>query len=134
MKNESLPFDFHYPPCPSSQTWGTGRSPFAAAPDISPRYILLDEPFSGIDPISIADVQKEIHALREDRIGVIVTDHGVRKTLSITDFAYLIDCGQLVTSGRPAEVVADPAAEGLSRRDVPAVDSVRHPGLQLAHE
>lgn len=76
----------------------------------SPRYVLLDEPFSGIDPISIADLQGEIRSLKERRIGVIVTDHNVRDTLSITDFAYLIDRGRLVTSGTPAEIVADPAA------------------------
>jgi len=76
----------------------------------SPRYVLLDEPFSGIDPISIADLQGEIRSLRDKGIGVIITDHNVRDTLSITDFAYLIDRGRLVTSGTPAEIVADPAA------------------------
>jgi len=76
----------------------------------SPRYILLDEPFSGIDPISIADLQGEIRLLRDRGIGVVITDHNVRDTLSITDFAYLIDRGRLVTSGTPAEIVADPAA------------------------
>ncbi len=76
----------------------------------SPRYVLLDEPFSGIDPISIADLQREIRSLRDRGIGVIITDHNVRDTLSITDFAYLIDRGRLVTSGTPAEIVADPAA------------------------
>jgi lipopolysaccharide export system ATP-binding protein len=76
----------------------------------APRYVLLDEPFSGIDPISIADLQSEIRSLRDRGIGVIITDHNVRDTLSITDFAYLIDRGRLVTSGTPAEIIADPAA------------------------
>ncbi len=76
----------------------------------APRYVLLDEPFSGIDPISIADLQAEIRSLRERGIGVIITDHNVRDTLSITDFAYLIDQGKLVTAGTPAEIVANPAA------------------------
>ena len=76
----------------------------------SPRYVLLDEPFSGIDPISIANLQAEIRSLKERGIGIIITDHNVRDTLSITDFAYLIDRGRLVTSGTPAEIVADPAA------------------------
>ncbi len=76
----------------------------------APRYVLLDEPFSGIDPISIAELQAEIRALRDRGIGVVITDHNVRDTLSITDFAYLIDQGRLVTSGTPAEIVADPAA------------------------
>ena len=76
----------------------------------SPRYILLDEPFSGIDPISIADLQKEIRSLRDRGIGVVITDHNVRDTLSITDHAYLIDRGKPVASGTPAEIVADPQA------------------------
>jgi lipopolysaccharide export system ATP-binding protein len=76
----------------------------------SPRYVLLDEPFSGIDPISIANLQAEIRSLKERGIGIIITDHNVRDTLTITDFAYLIDRGKLVTAGTPPQVVADPAA------------------------
>jgi lipopolysaccharide export system ATP-binding protein len=76
----------------------------------SPRYILLDEPFSGIDPISIADLQKEIRALRDRGIGVVITDHNVRDTLSITDHAYLIDRGKPVASGTPSEILVDPQA------------------------
>ena len=76
----------------------------------SPRYVLLDEPFSGIDPISIANLQAEVRSLKERGIGIIITDHNVRDTLTITDFACLIDRGRLVTSGTPAEIVADPAA------------------------
>jgi lipopolysaccharide export system ATP-binding protein len=75
-----------------------------------PRYVLLDEPFSGIDPISIANLQAEIRSLKERGIGVIITDHNVRDTLTITDFAYLIDRGKQVTAGTPPQVVADPAA------------------------
>jgi lipopolysaccharide export system ATP-binding protein len=76
----------------------------------SPRYVLLDEPFSGIDPISIADLQAEITSLKERGIGVIVTDHNVRDTLSVTDRAYLIDRGELIASGTPAEILANPLA------------------------
>jgi len=76
----------------------------------SPRYVLLDEPFSGIDPISIANLQAEIRSLKERGIGIIITDHNVRDTLTITDFAYLIDRGRQVTAGTPPQVVADPAA------------------------
>ena len=76
----------------------------------SPRYVLLDEPFSGIDPISIADLQAEITSLRDRGIGVIVTDHNVRDTLSITDGAYLIDSGKLIASGTPAEILESPLA------------------------
>jgi len=77
---------------------------------MSPRYVLLDEPFSGIDPISIADLQREILALKERGIGVIVTDHNVRDTLTIIDRAYLIDKGRLVTAGTPQEILEDPLA------------------------
>jgi len=76
----------------------------------SPRYVLLDEPFSGIDPISIADLQAEVTSLRERGIGVIVTDHNVRDTLSITDSAYLIDQGKLVAAGTPEEILENPLA------------------------
>jgi len=76
----------------------------------TPSYVLLDEPFSGIDPISIADLQNEIIALKERNIGVVITDHNVRDTLSITDSAILIDRGQLVAAGTPDEIVANPEA------------------------
>jgi len=75
-----------------------------------PSYILLDEPFSGIDPISIADLQAEIRLLRDRGIGVIVTDHNVRDTLSITDSAYLIDQGQMIVSGTSEEILVNPTA------------------------
>lgn len=75
-----------------------------------PSHVLLDEPFSGIDPISIADLQLEIIALKERNIGVVITDHNVRDTLSITDSAILIDRGQLIATGTPEEIVANPEA------------------------
>jgi lipopolysaccharide export system ATP-binding protein len=76
----------------------------------TPSHVLLDEPFSGIDPISIADLQQEILALRERNIGVIITDHNVRDTLSITDSAVLLDRGQWIAQGTPEEIVAHPEA------------------------
>jgi len=76
----------------------------------SPRYVLLDEPFSGIDPISISDLQREIVSLKERGIGVVVTDHNVRDTLKITDHAYLIDKGRQIASGSPQAILADPVA------------------------
>ncbi len=92
----------------------------------SPRYVLLDEPFSGIDPISIADLQAEIRSLKERGIGVIITDHNVRDTLSITDFAYLIDRGKLVISGTPAQDHLRPrSAQGVPRRNVRSLANLR---------
>jgi lipopolysaccharide export system ATP-binding protein len=76
----------------------------------SPGYVLLDEPFSGIDPISIAELQRQVAALKNRGIGVVITDHNVRDTLSITDHAYLIDHGRLITSGSPGEILTDPVA------------------------
>ncbi len=86
------------------------RLEIARALAASPRYILLDEPFSGIDPISIADLKREIISLKERKIGVIITDHNVRDTLSITDFSYLIDKGRLIASGTSDEILTDPLA------------------------
>ncbi len=76
----------------------------------TPRYVLLDEPFSGIDPISIADLQREIVLLKERGIGVVITDHNVRDTLKITDHAVLIDKGRQIAAGSPEEILADPVA------------------------
>jgi len=76
----------------------------------SPSYILLDEPFSGIDPLSVAELQEQIITLKERGIGLITTDHNVRDTLSITDYAYLINEGKVITSGTPGEILDDPLA------------------------
>jgi len=114
-RRESLIEEFHLQPL-AGQLAGSlssgerRRLEIARSLAKAPRYVLLDEPFSGIDPISIADLQGEIRALKERGIGVVITDHNVRDTLSITDFAYLIDRGRLVTSGAPTAIVNDPAA------------------------
>ncbi len=76
----------------------------------SPAYILLDEPFSGIDPISVAELQSEILALKQRGLGIVVTDHNVRDTLTITDYAYLVNEGQVITAGTPQEILDDPLA------------------------
>ena len=75
---------------------------------INPTFILLDEPFSGIDPIAVLDLQKIISALRTGGIGVLITDHNVRETLSVTDRAYIIDEGRIFRHGDPAQLAADP--------------------------
>ena len=86
------------------------RLEIARALAVSPRYILLDEPFSGIDPISVSDLKAQIRGLRERGIGLVITDHNVRDALSITDYAYLIYDGKVITHGTPAEMVDDPLA------------------------
>ena len=74
---------------------------------ISPKFILLDEPFAGIDPIAVSDIQKIIFHLKERGIGVLVTDHNVRETLRITDRAYIVHDGAIFKSGTPASLAAD---------------------------
>jgi len=75
---------------------------------ISPSFILLDEPFSGIDPLTVIDIQKIIIRLKESGIGVLVTDHNVRETLQVTDRAYIINNGRIFRAGSPAELGNDP--------------------------
>ena len=80
------------------------RVEIARALVISPSFLLLDEPFAGIDPISVADLQQVILGLKEKGIGVIITDHNVRDTLKVCDRAYIISDGEILLSGRPKEI------------------------------
>jgi lipopolysaccharide export system ATP-binding protein len=75
---------------------------------LDPKFMLLDEPFAGIDPIAVIDIQKIISQLKKRGIGVIITDHNVRETLSICDHAYIIKDGHIIREGTPEEVAADP--------------------------
>ena len=75
---------------------------------ISPAFILLDEPFSGIDPLAVLDLQKIISDLRAAGIGILVTDHNVRETLSVTDRAYIINDGVIFRAGTPEQLGNDP--------------------------
>ena len=75
---------------------------------ISPNFILLDEPFSGIDPIAVLDLQKIIFDLKSSGIGILVTDHNVRETLSVTDRAYIINEGRIFRTGTPEQLGSDP--------------------------
>ena len=92
-----------------------GLTPLAKAPAytftralvISPKFMLLDEPFAGIDPIAVTDIQKIIFHLKERGIGVLVTDHNVRETLRITDRAYIVHDGVIFRSGTPDSLAAD---------------------------
>ena len=69
--------------------------------------ILLDEPFSGVDPIAVEDLQKEILGLRDRGISVLLTDHNVRETLNVTDRSYIIDNGNVLREGCPRELITD---------------------------
>ncbi len=83
------------------------RLEITRALSISPKFVLLDEPFAGIDPIAVTDIQKIIFHLKERGIGVLITDHNVRETLRITDRAYIVHDGVLFRSGTPAALAAD---------------------------
>ncbi len=83
------------------------RVEIARALAADPRFILLDEPFAGVDPIAVMDIQQIIDHLRERGIGVLITDHNVRETLGICQRAYIISEGRVIARGRPAEIVAD---------------------------
>ena len=80
------------------------RVEIARALTLKPKFILLDEPFSGIDPIAVADIQSMIDDLKAQGYGVLITDHNVRETLSITDRTYLIHDGEIFLSGTPSDV------------------------------
>ncbi len=83
------------------------RCEIARALASRPSFILLDEPFAGIDPIAVGDIQQLVRHLTDRGIGVLITDHNVRETLSLIDRAYIIYDGQVLTQGKPAEIIAN---------------------------
>lgn len=72
---------------------------------LSPSFVLLDEPFAGVDPLAVSDIQQIITKLKDKNIGVLITDHNVRETLGIVDRAYIMNSGELLTSGTPEEII-----------------------------
>jgi lipopolysaccharide export system ATP-binding protein len=89
------------------------RVEIARALVTDPKFMLLDEPFAGIDPIAVADLQSCVHQLREQGLGILITDHNVRETLSITDRAYILFEGRIELSGSAAEIVASEKAKEI---------------------
>ena len=79
----------------------------------SPRYLLLDEPFTGIDPIAVGEIQEIVAGLKNRGIGILITDHNVRETLAITDRAYILYGGRVLVSGTAVELTQDPTAREL---------------------
>lgn len=84
------------------------RLEIARALTLSPKFILLDEPFAGIDPLAVQDIQGIISLLKSKGIGILITDHNVRETLAITDRAYIISEGKIIEAGTAAEITASP--------------------------
>jgi len=83
------------------------RVEIARALAARPRFILLDEPFAGVDPISVNEIQRIVQHLTDRGIGVLITDHNVRETLGICDYAYILADGHVLASGEPAEIIAN---------------------------
>jgi lipopolysaccharide export system ATP-binding protein len=86
------------------------RVEIARALALEPKFVLLDEPFAGVDPLAVADIQSLIQGLKKRNIGVLITDHNVRETLGIVDRAYIMNSGELLVSGTPNELVNDERA------------------------
>ncbi|HMK50315.1 MAG TPA: ATP-binding cassette domain-containing protein, partial [Thermodesulfovibrionales bacterium] len=89
------------------------KTEIARALAIKPRFILFDEPFAGIDPIAILELKKMLTYLKAKGIGVLITDHNVRDTLSITDRAYIINSGQILEEGPPDRIISNPKVKEI---------------------
>lgn len=89
------------------------RCEIARALTVNPKFILLDEPFAGVDPIAVIDIQNIIASLKEKGLGILITDHNVRETLRITDRAYIMGNGKILVQGSPEEIIANPLARKI---------------------
>lgn len=117
-KLEALLNEFHITHIRDSQGMALSggerrRVEIARALAAEPRYILLDEPFAGVDPISVIDIQKIIRHLSERGIGVLITDHNVRETLGICERAYILNAGEVIAQGEPSTILENPTVKDV---------------------
>jgi lipopolysaccharide export system ATP-binding protein len=87
------------------------RAEIARAVVLKPIFMLFDEPFTGVDPIAIIELKKMLNYLKSKGLGILITDHNVRDTLSITDRAYILNNGEVLAEGRPADLVDNPSVK-----------------------
>ncbi|MBC6427631.1 MAG: LPS export ABC transporter ATP-binding protein [Cellvibrionales bacterium] len=89
------------------------RVEIARALAVDPRFMLLDEPFAGVDPVSVGEIKQIVEQLRTRDIGVLITDHNVRETLSLCDLAYIVGEGRIIAAGTASEILADPQVRSV---------------------
>ena len=89
------------------------RTEIARALASNPKFLMLDEPFAGIDPIAIEEVKSTIALLKKMKIGIIITDHNVKEALSIVEFGYIIYNGEIIKSGNPKDIISDPLVKKI---------------------
>jgi lipopolysaccharide export system ATP-binding protein len=101
------------------------RTEIARALAVKPKFILLDEPFAGVDPVQVGEIQQVVAKLKDKNIGILITDHNVRETLSITERAYILTEGKILVQGKTEEIINDPIARKAYLTDNVSDDLMR---------
>jgi lipopolysaccharide export system ATP-binding protein len=101
------------------------RTEIARALAVKPKFILLDEPFAGVDPVQVGEIQQVVAKLKDKNIGILITDHNVRETLSITERAYILTEGKILVQGKTEEIIHDPVARKAYLTDNVSEDLMR---------
>lgn len=101
------------------------RTEIARALAVKPKFILLDEPFAGVDPVQVGEIQQVVAKLKDKNIGILITDHNVRETLSITERAYILTEGKILVQGKTEEIINDPTARKAYLTDNVSEDLMR---------